>query len=433
MRVFGRTDIPSHSIDDDRDYQSGGWFGNRKTKKTDSTDFAESVFGDKGLAKSLYLDRASDKRAGTSVLIVSFYEPDQDEIRKLQDIADDILASAARWFWPSMMGPTPAMEVEVSIEKNGAEIFKKKAKPLPTWEPFIRACQAAATGDTAKLPAEVAESAIPFKVPARELPREYAHAEFSTELKLRVTREEESLGEHERANCVAVFRGATRMVVKYAQLRKPLDNQPFFGVLMAGTAAVSTGEHEKAERFFRAAEPPLHDDWKYTEGLKNEYKQGAKQRLSTLWSSLQEKVFALIDEKVTPQERGPELLAKLFPFGQSHKPPAPKHAVRTEITKTSYLGGKWKVEGEVKRLEVSAKDWEARIGFVAAADSGSGEFLTVTHLTTDDKRAKLKDQGPPAIVSAPGAIDSFTFAAVLEPPASLRKKDLDLTAIRFSH
>lgn len=433
VRIFGRTDIPSHSIKGDRTYQSGGWFGTRKTKKADTSEFAESTFGDKQLAKSLHLDRAFSRSSGTSVMIVGFYEPDQDEIRKLNDIAEDIVRSAARWFWPSMTGRTPAMEIEVTVEKNGSEIFRKKASPLPTWAPFIRASEAAATGPVAKSSPEVAESAIALKIPARELPAKLAHPEFSTKLKLRVTREDESLGDHEKANCVAVFRGSTKMVVKYAQVRKPLDNQPLFGVLMAGTAVGASSEDSRAEKFFRTAEPPLHDDWKYTEGVKNEYKPGAKKELHALWSSLLERALALIDEKVTPQERGPELLARFFPFGHSVKPPPPEHTVKTTITKTSYLGGKWKVEGEVTRLEVNNKNWQARIGFVAATDSGAGEYLTVSHLTTGDKRAKLKEAGPPAILTAPSAIDSFTFVAVLDPPPSLRKKDLDLTAIRFSH
>src|SRR5262249_24804099 len=160
--------------------------------------------------------------------------------------------SAARWFWPAMIGRTPAMEVEIKIEKNGTEVFTKKADPLPAWEPFIRASEAKASGERAKLPAEVAECAIPFKVPARDLPPKLAHLEFSTELKLRVTRGDESLAEHEKANCFAVFRGATRMIVKYVQLREPVDDQPFFGVLMAGTAVGSKREDDRAEKFFRA-------------------------------------------------------------------------------------------------------------------------------------------------------------------------------------
>src|SRR5262249_19222744 len=124
IRVFGRTDIPSHAVPSEAEYQSGGWFGAKKANSADSTHYAESVFGDTQLAKSLLLDRASSKRTGTSVLIVGFYEPDQDEVRKLETIANDIIASAERWFWPSMTGNDPTMTVEVAIERNGSETYR---------------------------------------------------------------------------------------------------------------------------------------------------------------------------------------------------------------------------------------------------------------------------------------------------------------------
>src|SRR5262249_27659667 len=116
IRVFGRTDIPSHSIPGDGDYQSSGWFGSRQKSKADSTYYAESIFGDKKFAQSLLLDRTSARSSGTSVLIVGFYEPDQDEVRNLSDIANDIVASAERWFWPSMVGAETSMGVEVRVE-----------------------------------------------------------------------------------------------------------------------------------------------------------------------------------------------------------------------------------------------------------------------------------------------------------------------------
>jgi hypothetical protein len=433
IRVFGRTDIPSHAIPGDGEYQSSGWFGAKQKSKTDSTYYAESIFGDDKLAKSLLLDRTFSKSSGTSALIVGFYEPDQDEVRKLDDIANDIVASAERWFWPSMTGANPSMEVEVRVERNGAETFRKKANPNPGWEPFIRARNDAATGATAKSSAEIAELPFPFKVPARDLPKGDAHQELSTTLKLRVTRGDEGTKNHEKANCVAVFRGA-EMVVKYVpSKREPLDGQPFFAVLMAGAAVGPGGESSKAEEFFRASEPPLHNDWDYTEAVKQSYKQGAKVRLSQLWSSLMDKVFGLIDENISPRERGPELLAKLFPFGQSHKT-STKQKVKTNITKTSYHSGKWEVEGKVIRVDPDSKAWNVQVGFIAATDSGAGEYLQVDKLvTSDNKRAKLMNLGPPATVNASAAIDSFEFKAVLSPPASLRKKDLDLTAIRFSH
>jgi hypothetical protein len=194
------------------------------------------------------------------------------------------------------------------------------------------------TGAVAKSDAEISEVSIPFNVPARELPPTQAHPETATELKLRVTRGEQALEDHEKANCVAVFRGA-EMVVKYVQSkRKPLDNKPYFGVLYAGKAIGKGTEGSRAEEFFRASEPPLHDNWEYSEAIKHAYKAGAKLRLSVLWNTLQERVFALIDENVVPDERGPDMLAKLFPFGQSSKTAKKKkHAVKTVILSSTYL------------------------------------------------------------------------------------------------
>jgi hypothetical protein len=433
IRLFGRTDIPSHSIKDDREYTNGGLFGEKKTHKNDSTSYAESIFGDKKLAQSLLLDRQSNKDTGTSALIVGFHEPEEDEVRDLQQIAEDIIASSERWFWPSMTGPKPTMEVEVVIERDGEEIFARKANPLPKWEPFIRAREAALSGTTAKKPGEIAETSIDFNIPARELPLADAHDEFVTALRLRVTRGDDSLADHEKANCIAVFRGAQMVVRYFASKRPPFDEVPFFGVLFAGRARGTGAEERKADEFFRAAEPPLHDKWEYTTAVKHSYKKGGKLRLNALWNSLQEIVFKLIDENVAVGERGPELLAKLFPFGHSVKKAVPKQATRGTIAKSQYLGGKWLIEGRLSRVKPSIKPWSVRISFVAGTDSGPGEYLMFTKLVTRDKRAKVKELGPPAKVVAQGSIDEFDFEAVLEPPPSLEKKDLDLTAIRFSH
>jgi hypothetical protein len=251
IRIFGRTDIPSHTIQKNRQYESGGWFGVRKIQQSDGSAFAESIFGDKKLASELLLDRAHSPDTGTSALIVGFSEPDQDETRELNKIAEAILESAERWFWPSMSGKTPSMEVEVSVERNGKQTFAKKADPNPKWGPFIRARNEPVTGVTAKSEAEISEVSIPFKVPARELPPTQAHVETATELKLRITRGDEALEDDEKANCVAVFRGAEMIVKYFPSKRKPLDNKPFFGVLYAGKAVGSGEDESRAEEFFR--------------------------------------------------------------------------------------------------------------------------------------------------------------------------------------
>jgi hypothetical protein len=134
-RVFGRADIPSHVIDGDGEYDSGGWFGQKKV--VENSPRAESVFGDKQLAHALLLDRAQSADTGTSALIVGFYEPEEDESRPLEQIAESIVASSERWFWPSMSGKKPSLEVEVIVERDGKCTFKKAANPAEAWQPFI--------------------------------------------------------------------------------------------------------------------------------------------------------------------------------------------------------------------------------------------------------------------------------------------------------
>jgi hypothetical protein len=431
IRLFGRSDIPSHVIEGEGKYQSTGLFGEKGV--SGGAPCAVSIFGERVLAQALLLDRSSSSETGTSVLIVQFYEPEEDRNRGLKEIAQDILASSTRWFWPSMSGKHPSLEVEVLVEQDGRKTFQDRADPYPNWEPFILAQREAPTGQLARLPGEVAEAPIGFLVPQRTLPATEQHTEFETSLQLRVRRAPENWITHEKANCVAVFRGA-EMIVKYVPARrKPLDNVPFFAVLMAAEAIKEDADHFKAEEFFRAAEPPMHNDWMFTEYVKHSYRPGAKVRLRDLWGSLHESVSGLIEEAVTPRERGPELLAQLFPIGQAYKANGPGHLVETTVLQGSYLGGKWRITGEVRRLKPDPKPWKVRIGFVAETDSGPGEFLKIAALTTSRKSKCVPTVGAgAATVAAPSSIDHFAFEAVLEPPESLDGKDLDLTAIRLS-
>ena len=424
--------MPSHVLNGE-EYESGGWFGEKRTASTGT--YAESLFGDEVLAQSLRLDRAASPATGTSALLLGFFEPDEDDDRPLEDIAEEILRSSERWFWPSMMGPKPSLEVEVTVERDGKVILQQVSDPAPLWDPFIRARQEAVTGAKAKMSGEIAEAKIPFTVPVRVSPPSQRHAQIEASLALRVGRGSDADADHERANCIAVFRGFEMVVEYVASKRKPLDEVPFFGVLMAGLAAGSGSDAQSVEEFFRSAEPPLHNDWEYTEAVKHSYKPGAKAKLSTLWAELQTKVFLMIEEDVTPAEKGPELLSKMFPIGHSTKTKPPKRRIHTEILSHDYLGGKWKITGEVNHHPedgAQARPWQARIGFVAETDSGPGEYLQVTKLTTNKKAAVVSSMGPPAEIDVSAGTQSFTFEALVAAAGSLEKRDLDLTAIRLA-
>ena len=220
LRLFGRADIPAHDLKSGDEFDSGAWFGERKTGKDGV--FASSIWGDDALASSLHLARASGV-SGTTALIVALYEPEEDQSRGLPEIAQDILHSAERWFWPCMAGSNATLAVAAQVIEDGKQTFIGKADPTTRWEPFIRAKTGVVNAKAAKQPADVVEGALIFNVPAKEQPLSEAHAEASSSLTLRVTRGTDKDGEHEQANCVAVFRGA-EMVVRYVPARRrPLD------------------------------------------------------------------------------------------------------------------------------------------------------------------------------------------------------------------
>jgi hypothetical protein len=65
IRIFGRTDIPSHKLRG-VGYQSGGWLGEKKKHSgTDRTFFAESIFGNKKLGPPLLRPWLERQRMGS--------------------------------------------------------------------------------------------------------------------------------------------------------------------------------------------------------------------------------------------------------------------------------------------------------------------------------------------------------------------------------
>jgi hypothetical protein len=428
VRLFGRTDIPSHDIKN-KEYDSGGFFGDRKKDETE-VPYAQSIFGNQTLAEALYLER-NGLNTGTTLEIVGFDEPEFDRVRSMEEISEDIIESAERWFWPSMTGGNPSVEIEAVIEENGVLIYRKEADPYKNWAPFIRAREKEITVKTAKEPGDIAGTKLSFKVPKSNDP-DNEHKQFDTDLTLKVIRTDESMANHEKCNSIAVFRGAN-IIVKYTKARRrPLDGKPFFGVLMAGNTAGDSIEYGHAETFFRSSEPPLHDNWEYSETIKSDYAIGGKTRIEELWRGLSDEVLKLINEAISINDKGLNSLSKLFSLGKEGSPII-KQKSKRNISKAVYINGKWEIEGEAICAKFKQDPWNVSIGFTADTDSGKGESMIITSLTTSSPKAVVTDLGPPATVAINGDIDRFSFNATAKGTSILKQSDLNLTAIKFSH
>jgi len=98
FRFFARTELPSHETDSSR-WNGSGWYGLPETVRNGKR--AVSIWDEEAetITRAIHLYRPAQLGTGTSILIAGFHEPAQEETRPLNAIAQDILNSAARWFW----------------------------------------------------------------------------------------------------------------------------------------------------------------------------------------------------------------------------------------------------------------------------------------------------------------------------------------------
>jgi hypothetical protein len=429
VRLFGRADIPSHDFDG-VEYRDGGFFGDR-VKDSDGDTYAASVWDDEALAKRLQVHREPGGPTGATALVVGFFEPYLEQQSELEAIAKRIKAAAEEWFWPVLIGPKPSLVVEVRVIEDDVVKFQQKAVPEPLWSPFISVFQQPATSAKAKSAGDIAEADIPVEIPNRIFPAAGVHPRTTAKATLRAGRGDSGLEAHPRANTVAHIRGHG-MVVKYEPVkRKPLDGNPVFGVLKVGLQRGAGETDERAEQFFRLAEPPLHDTWEYTDAIRDQYARGGGRRLKVLAEAVQETMNRLIEEDLDRRKSGPQLLSRQFPFGRQggYKK---RHPITAEITKSEFHDPSWLVEGYFENPDPDDKEWKLTVNFFAAAETGRGDPMAISKLQVGSG-ATCTVEGGRAEIVVDAMTDRFDFAAKLDPAGGLEKPDWRRTAILMSH
>jgi hypothetical protein len=100
-RFIGRTDLPHHETDDNLRWEGPGWFGR---KDPDNPLRAISFWNGEAeaLASSLLADRDEMYSTGTTIVVVGFNEPHEDEMRSEDDLLADVGRFAIESFWPAI-------------------------------------------------------------------------------------------------------------------------------------------------------------------------------------------------------------------------------------------------------------------------------------------------------------------------------------------
>ena len=383
LRYISRAELPYHFLEagagDKEGWTGSGWHGAIEDRGRGPR--ARSVRGPEAesLLRGTQLFRNLSEY-GTSILIPFFFEPEQEEPRPLDEIADDLILSVNRWFWPSLI--TNHLAVTVTWTDDNGKVITKRAAGDKMDAPFKQAWSNPCTGISAFEAGELAEQEIPFLPPQRK-PGLELQGSYSGNLQLRVRRALGTEAAHELIDSIALIRGAY-MVVKYFRPTLPLEARGFFGVLKVGTAFGQSDVDKAIELFFTASEPPEHNDWiPSTNNLASRYQPGARVRLRELWADIADRVKKICKNDVPYEGEGPDALKKLFPLGGDSAPKVPSY--RVEFTSKSRVNGVVIVEASVTRNlnGCLAKQWEIFGALVLKGESGNGDALDLTSVVPD--------------------------------------------------
>lgn len=428
FRLFGRVELPYHRTDD-KGWNGPGWFG--LSQDTAQGVRAVSVWDDQAAetARKANLFRPAQLDTGTTIGLVGFYEPWEEEPRPILQVAEDIVASASRWFWPSIRTDQQALQVAVEVFQTGEQVYNRMVELEPDVSPFMIALTGQDTVPQVSQPGDVAERHLHLKIPARKPSNQdpgTPEVDGEFRLRLRFASGEESPGLQNR---VALMRGAG-MVIEYKRpARSPAEAIPYHAVLSGGLANGNSDTDHTMERFLRAAEPPSHNQWMPgTDRLQAEYRRGARARFQRLWADLDRAVVELCEEQAPATDRGPRRLARLFPIRAGSGEPSGRPQFRTDRLDAHLEGSTWVVSGHILKRGGQDWNWAFNVSLWLDAETGRGEQIKLVTLEADTDH--IVQSGDAWEVKVPSSVRSVSFKGQSQA-APLGDEALHRTRVRL--
>jgi hypothetical protein len=413
FRLFGKTELPYHEAES-TEWSGNGWFG--IPDPTPSRHRAVSAWDEDAeeVARAAHLWRKPEQGPGTTILVIGFTEPGEDDPRQLDQVGRDILASAVRWFWPCMTPPEDRLTVSVAVHRNGSQVYEESARITPEVTPFIEAWSATETANMVTDIGDVGEKLLRFEVPARkESDYDPGHAQIDAEIALRL-RLAGSDDSPDQRNKIAIMRGASGMVVKYYQpSRLPSNDRAFHGVILAGLNHGESSADHALENFLRASEPPAHNDWRHDTMRLQEYRRGAKARLEKLWRDIDTAVRELCSEPPPSTTQGPSWLAGMFPLGGRGGATIARERFRVDRVKAHLDDGRWVFEGRVGKHTDDSEPWKFDVSCWLEVETGKGEAIPIASLEAND--ATIEKDGDQWFCYVPISAKEVTFKGTTEP------------------
>lgn len=423
-RFIGRVELPSHSVSSGArkgDYAGSGWLGERKALERGVR--AESVWGvdARAHASALGFRDRKDHEIGTSIAIVGFRDPTEDEEPSHERLVDRTRRAIVVNFWPAMLLPRRRLRAEVGFGDDLEVVSIDGTEAAPFLEAWMGRT---AARERLEQPGDVVVRPIPFRVPARE--DGGAPVEGTVDLIVRLESER-----HPRARVgeIAVFRGPGMVVKYWDRSRIALGMRPFHGVLACGIARDPlrpTPEDEAIEAFLRLAEPPSHDDFLSTQRLKETYRPGYKKALDDLKLCVDDVLRSLLFVAPDSGKKGPERLQRRFPIGK--KGATDKRASAFRIHRLSATLGEdgWRFQGTVEPV-VAGHAWHAEVRLAEVDERGERTDAIAVQSFDVDASAAVRIEDGAAIVEAGADLRRLAFRGHSAPSPYMGALEVEIS------
>jgi hypothetical protein len=409
-RFIGRTKLPTHEIDGVT-YQGAGWLCN--LQNTDDGPRPASLWGEEAevLAERLHLNRPTT--SGTSAMVVGFRDPTQDTRPELDELADQFVTAAVKYFWPAIYRGDLKVAVETPDETYEADV-----NDVSAIRPFVE-CFANRYDDTDGLdqPGDVAGLDIPLEVPPRADGTETPDGHVRLAARLASPADDDTYQNH-----VALFRGAGMVVKYYDQRRIAFGDRNFHAILAGGEAHSESGTTEadqEVDRFLRFAEPPEHDDWESTENLREQYQRGFRTALDNMFDTLRDGLRHLIAQSESSGNPLSKKVLGRFPIHdervrrRSVANPSPAFDIESS---SGFREEQWEFSGNIEVLEEEFEGWSAEISMQGVGEDGATfEEIPIEEISTSSLDTSVNYENGTARIVAGEGVTKLEFEGVSSP------------------
>ena len=409
LRFIGRTSLPWHETTDKKFYTGDGWFGNEEQINKDST--AVSVWGNEADEFTKQIFNVTNYDCGTSVLILGFYEPINED-REIDEIIKDMDSSIKKWFWPSLFSKRKSLEVRIESWENDKRIEYKEITKTSDLEPFIEALN---HYENNELKSELNDLGDIIKTEINvALPGKYdgtPRCDCKATLLIRLSNSET---EKELINNVAFYRGFG-MVTEYLNLKGlSFTARPFHAVLVCGDARVEEDENNaRLEEFLTYAEPPEHTRWESNERLKKYFKQGYRKALFEMHNDVKLKIKDFVSEKISSGNKVQNYLCKNFHLVWVMAGGGQKSKFYFQNLKAELVNNLWNFSGDIITSKSIKNDWYAEVDLQFLDEEGGGEGGVIKEAHATYGKNSI-DEGIYR-VEVPKNITNITFKGTSDP------------------